>query len=219
MYLYLNLKQFNKEDEQLLKARNKNIDFNFANYKLDPVYNECKFPKAIEELKKISLYQTPFEKLKVLCDVNSILYKEAKESLENKINFLPTGDNLWVIWTYLVIHSEIKNVLTEVSILQNFKIKDSFLEGESGCHLTYFIAAVDNLNKSDSEKKCLTVKPYIVNNNNYYNADKDFSFGNKTNVFAKDVSFEEDKSRTINNITNTTSTSGIMGTFKSMFSK
>ena len=64
-FIYLNLKQFNADEEADLKIKMNNLrsDFSFAIYKLDNVYNECKFKSAIAEIKKISSLMTPFEKL------------------------------------------------------------------------------------------------------------------------------------------------------------
>jgi hypothetical protein len=64
-FIYLNLKQFNADEEAELKIKMSNLksDFSFAIYKLDNVYNDCKFKNAIAEIKKISSLMAPFEKL------------------------------------------------------------------------------------------------------------------------------------------------------------
>ena len=61
----MNLKKFNLEDESDLKNRLTSFksDFSFTYYKLDQIFNECKFKYAIEEIKKMSKCQTPFEKM------------------------------------------------------------------------------------------------------------------------------------------------------------
>jgi hypothetical protein len=64
-FIFDNLKNFNSEDEAELK--NKLIsfrqDFSFTSFKLDQIFNECQFNLAIEEVKKLKNYQTPFEKM------------------------------------------------------------------------------------------------------------------------------------------------------------
>lgn len=222
-YLYLNIKQFFRYDEEQFKLTKKNTEFNFISYKLDPIFNECKFELSCNEFKKISKCHTPFEKLKIIFQVNNLIEKEAKETFDKhnnsgKVFFTPSGDNLWVIWVYIVINTEIKNLLTEVNILRNFKIKESFLDGEAEFHMTNMIAAVDHLFNLEKEKKQPTLQPYYISsNNNYAMMDsRDFSFGGgrAQSMLTKDNDNTRDRTMTNTNATN----SGIMGTFKSMFS-
>jgi hypothetical protein len=64
-FLILKLKQINSDDEAELKIKMNNLknDFSFTIYKLDSVYNECKFKLAINEIKKLSNCVAPFEKM------------------------------------------------------------------------------------------------------------------------------------------------------------
>lgn len=64
-YLYFNIKQFKSDEETDLKTKLKNLqtEFNFTTYKLDHIFNKCKFKNAINEFRKISNFSTPFEKL------------------------------------------------------------------------------------------------------------------------------------------------------------
>jgi len=86
----MNLKNFYLEDEGDFKNRIVlfKTDFSFTFYKLDQFFNECKFKSAIDEIKKVTKCQTPFEKM-----VNSINIFQIKIPLfclnlhENK-NFL-----------------------------------------------------------------------------------------------------------------------------------
>jgi hypothetical protein len=67
-HLYLNIKQFTADDETDIKVK-MNIskaDFSFTIYKVESIYNECKFKTAISELKKITSFTTPFEKMVLL---------------------------------------------------------------------------------------------------------------------------------------------------------
>ena len=61
----MNLKNFNLEDESDFKNRLASFrsDVSFTYYKLDQIFNECKFKTAIDEIKKMSKCQTPFEKM------------------------------------------------------------------------------------------------------------------------------------------------------------
>jgi len=64
-YIFMNLKNFHLEEENDFKNRiiPFKSDFSFTYYKLDQIFNECKFKSALEEIKKISKYQTPYEKM------------------------------------------------------------------------------------------------------------------------------------------------------------
>lgn len=64
-FLFSNIVQFNTDEEADLKIKMNNLksDFSFTIYKLDTIFNECKFKNAINEIKKISNFQTPFEKM------------------------------------------------------------------------------------------------------------------------------------------------------------
>lgn len=64
-FLYLNIKQFTSEEETEVKVKMSVFreNFSFTIYKLDNVYNECKFKAAILEIKKIVGLNTPFEKM------------------------------------------------------------------------------------------------------------------------------------------------------------
>jgi hypothetical protein len=64
-YLHYSIQQFNIEDEIEFKNRVTSIknDFSFSQYKLEPIFNECKFKGAILEIKKISTVTVPFEKM------------------------------------------------------------------------------------------------------------------------------------------------------------
>jgi hypothetical protein len=70
-FLYNNIQQFNVEEELELKHKINNLraDFNFTNYKLEPIFNECKFKPAIFEIKKIANVVVPFEKIVKLINI------------------------------------------------------------------------------------------------------------------------------------------------------
>ena len=64
-FIYFNIKQFNYEEEQQLKLKLQNAksDFTFSKYQVDTIYNECQFISAIQEIKKLPLLSSPFEKI------------------------------------------------------------------------------------------------------------------------------------------------------------
>ena len=179
-FLIKSLKSFFKEEEAIFKSKNKSMDFNFVNYKLNPALNDCKFPNAIKEFNNFSKYTTPFEKIKVISNVHTYLEKEAKECVEKRSNkkdvFIATGDTLLPIWLYIVINCDVPNLLAEVTFLQQFKLKGSNLEGEADYHMTNMFAAVEQLNKDNQCSKAI-LTPYTINTQEQnYNNDMDFSF-------------------------------------------
>ena len=73
-FLYNNIQQFNVEEEAELKNKINNLksDFNFTHYKLEPIFNECKFKSAIFEIKKVSNVIAPFEKIVINSNIEYI---------------------------------------------------------------------------------------------------------------------------------------------------
>ena len=64
-FIFLNIKKFNYEDEEQIKIKlnQAKSDFTFQTYNIDPVYNQLNLSSAINELKKICILATPFEKI------------------------------------------------------------------------------------------------------------------------------------------------------------
>lgn len=225
-YIYYNLKQFNKAEEDQLKLKIKNMEFNFTNYNLDKIYNECKFTQTIEEFRKISNYQTIFEKLKVICNVLNLIQKEAKECFEKnssqnkKVIFTPEGDNLLAIGIYLIINADIKNIITEINILQNFRIKESFLEGEAEYALTTFILSLMNLTEGDKKVSYTTqyINPSSNSNNLNNTTNMDFSFS-KTNTTFTPKLIDDDDNRSRQNTIAVNKNKSEVKDLKNMFSK
>ena len=227
-FLYLNLKHFNKQDEENMKLKIKNTDFNFTSYGLDTILNECKFISAIQEFKKISDFKTPFEKLRIIDKVINICQKEARETFEKhnktnkKIIFNIEGDNLNPIVTFIIMNCDVKNIITEINMLRDFKIKESFLDGSAEYCLTHFYAAIMQLTETDKQKKSQTFTPYIINNNlnDVSKSQLDFSFGRALSFVGgnKDNDNDETKINRTNTIINASvNVSGIQG-MRNMFS-
>lgn len=83
-FLYNNIQQFNVEEEAELKTKINNIksDFSFTHYKLESIFNECKFKTAISEIKKISNLIIPFEKL--VTNISNIEYTQPSKCLHRE---------------------------------------------------------------------------------------------------------------------------------------
>jgi hypothetical protein len=63
--IYFNIKTFNYEEENQLKARltEAKAEFTFTTYNVDPIINQCKFTNAIQEMRRLPFLSAPFEKL------------------------------------------------------------------------------------------------------------------------------------------------------------
>ncbi len=190
-FIMKNFKAFFKEEELIFKRKLKDSEFDFGVYKMDRIFNSCKFEQSIKEFNKISNYDTPFEKLKVIENVHHILEKEAKACYDKKVGktdvFIATGDNLIPIWTYIVIKCDVPFLLSEAISLQNFRIKPSNLDNEADYHMAHMIGSVERL-KSENQIFSISTTPFIINTNvvdQTFNPDTDFSFSLGNNPFAR----------------------------------
>ena len=133
--------------------------------------------------------------------VYKCMEKEIRECFENSFNkkniFIPTGDNVWPIWTYVIINADVNNLITECDILQDFKIKDSSLQGSSDYHLTNMLAAVEEFKKKEiGQNKFTNITTYFVSSNTFVPEEpsgRSMSFG-KTGIS------DEEKSTNTNSI-------------------
>ena len=149
-FLFEKLQNFYENDEQKLK---KILVENLYKYELDilniqeedKIYNSCKFLNAIKKLDDICLYNTVFEKVKVLIEVNNLISDEAKNVYEsgNKGNFSLQGNLLISFWTYVVAHCKTKNLISESKFLSLFGVENN----EEEYVMTTFITAVDTIMK------------------------------------------------------------------------
>lgn len=169
-FIFMNLKQFNEDVESLLKTKLETMknDFNFSSYEIDSIFSQCNYEIPIYEFQKISTVTTPFEKLAVLSSVCSAVLKEVNDINEeknkyNKVKTQITANELVPIWMFLIIYSDIDNIITEVEIIQDFMLKDTSLMNETGYHLTNLITAIEMFKDKDAEHKTYkSIQPYYV---------------------------------------------------------
>ncbi len=102
--------------------------------------------------------------------MNSLIEKEAKECvLKNsykKKNFQPNADELIPMWIYVIINSEISDILAESVFLQDFKLRDHSLMSHEDYSLINFLSAVDQIKKeislNKSNKNVFSIQPIVV---------------------------------------------------------
>jgi len=145
-FLFEKLKEFNEEDEiEIKKILNENpLKYEWEGLKIEEIFSSCKFLNAIKRLDDISNYNTVFEKVKVLIDVNTLITEEAKNAYEsgNRGNFIPQGDLLLSFWIYVVAHCKTKNIIAESKFLSLFGVKGN---NEDDYVKTTFVSAVDTI--------------------------------------------------------------------------
>lgn len=188
MHFYLNISQFNKDEEALLKQKLKNNqEINFEELKIDKIYGEFKFEVAIREIKKISTVTTHFEKLKFLNNTVRAFEKEAKEvfNKHGKSDLKFSSDELVPIFQVIISKAEINNVLTESIIMQFFNIKPSILNTENDYLLTTFITAVTQLKQNYLDgviKNCMLAPVVITTSGTSFSQsqDLDFAYANRS---------------------------------------
>lgn len=103
--------------------------------------------------------------------VNTCIDKEARECIDKnsfkKKAFKPTADQYIPMWIYVICNADINNLLTECSILHDFRLRDLSLMSEADYNVTLFMNAVDMFKKeggmlSSSSQKYSNITPYYI---------------------------------------------------------
>jgi hypothetical protein len=159
------LVKFNEEDEKKIKYKLKdfNSKYEWEGLKVDDIYHQCKFLSAIQFLDNISNYQTIFEKMEVLTNVNTLITEEAKNIYESntKGNFIPQGDLLLTFWTYVVAHCNTKNIIAESQFINFFGLNGY---NASNYVATTFITAVDTIKLESLQSEKIILSQYVEPN-------------------------------------------------------
>lgn len=199
MHLYLNISQFNKDEETALKQKLKNNqEINCEELKIDKIYGEFKFEGAIKEIKKISTVTTIFEKLKFINNASKAFEKEVKEVFnkhgKSEVKF--SADELVPIFQIIISKADINNVLTESIILQFFNIKPSHMNSENDYLLSTFVNAVQLLKQSYTDsgiKNCMLAPVIITTSGTSFSQsqDLDYAYANRSQsvYFKGDTNF------------------------------
>lgn len=69
------------------------------------------------------------------------------------------------MWIYVICNSDLNNILTECSILVDFRLKDFTTMSESDYILTNFMCAIDSFKKeivSGGSNKTNNLTPYVI---------------------------------------------------------
>lgn len=103
----------------------------------------------------------------VLNQTNSLIEKEARECVERnassnkKKNFTASADELIPMWIYVIINSDINHLITESSILQDFRIQGA--QSELEYILITFTGAIEQLKKDlNSNNKYANIAPIHI---------------------------------------------------------
>jgi hypothetical protein len=98
-----------------------------------------------------------------------------KNSYKKK-NFQPNADELIPMWIYVIINSDIPDILAECTFLQDFKLRDYSLMSHEDYSLINFLSAVDQIKKETNLGKVIKSNNYVIQpiqisskSGNYYN--------------------------------------------------
>lgn len=102
--------------------------------------------------------------------MNALIEKEAKECVlknsSKKKNFQPNADELIPMWIYVIINSDIPDILAECVFLQDFKLRDYSLMSLEDYSLINFLSAVDQIKKEINFGKLkansFVIQPIII---------------------------------------------------------
>lgn len=89
------------------------------------------YESAIELLKTIADYQTPYDKIKVLASISSDVVKSVMEAWKVLEEHLPRnyltidGDELILIFSFIVIRARMPELLTHLFLIKNFTTQDT----------------------------------------------------------------------------------------------
>ena len=120
-----------------------------------------------------------------------MIEKEAKECVlknsNKKKNFQPNADELLPMWIYVIINSDILNILSECTFLQDFKLKDLSLMSADEYSFVNFLNAMDQIKKETNfgkvQKGSYVIQPIVIScrsgyvDNSYASAE---SFSSRT---------------------------------------
>lgn len=160
--------------------------------------------------------------------MTTLINKEAQECVERsahkKKNFTPTATELLPMWIYVLINSDVPNLLTECNILSEFRLKDYTLMSEADYNLSAnLITAVESLKKEGtgiqtSGTTYKTIQSYKIESSNFMpeqiidnfggRAHSMSTYGHKT-IHTGTSKDQRDDSGLISNLT-----SSIKGLFK-----
>jgi len=97
----------------------------------------------------------------MLRETTELLEKNSTKKSKAQI----TANELVPMWIYVLINSDINNIITESVLMQEFRLKDQSLMNESDYHLTNILAAIDHLNKDDNKTpkpSATNIVPYVI---------------------------------------------------------
>ena len=84
-----------------------------------------------------------------------------KNSYKKK-NFQPNADELIPMWIYVIINSEVSDILAECVFLQDFKLRDHSLMSHEDYSLISFLSAVDQIKKETNMGKLTKANSFAI---------------------------------------------------------
>ena len=159
----------------------------FKNFYKDENY--IPYQSTIDLIKNLESFYTPFDKMNLfhtmgidVIDNITQIWKPIQENL--KKGFLDIdGDELILIFTYILIKSKFENILIHLYFIKYFTTKSA--KTNQGYYYSLIEAAVVNIrdmNISSIEKEKNNKKENITNNNNNENNNNENNNNNNSNI-------------------------------------
>ena len=157
-------------------------------------YNYLPYKSSIDLLETIKNYTTPFDKIKLLYSLGKNIIEDIMKIWNPIEKFLPKnylsidGDELILIFSYIIIYSDIKDLLAHLFFIKNFTTQET-KNSMIGYYYTIIEASIIKIN--DLEEKDYGFEQYQIYNNilGFKNDEKqdDFSDEINTSVITKET--------------------------------
>lgn len=160
-------KFYEEEEKEIAKNIAKGNDkYELDTLKLPKCLAKCDFEAINIGLKNLYDQKSYFEKTNHLIMLNKQLIEIAKEAYEKETGKALEihGDFLLSIWSYIIFHSKVSNLIAEAIFFKIFKIKKGF--GEEDYIVNNFIVVMEQiqneLTKKDNDINIQFAKPFII---------------------------------------------------------
>lgn len=158
---------YEEEEKEIAKVQAKGNDkYELDTLKLPKCLSKCDFEIIYSGLKSLYLDRSCFEKTNHLSMLNKQLIEIAKEVCE-KESGKPLeihGDFLLNIWSYIIFHSKVPNLIAEAVFLNIFQFKKAF--GADDYIVNNFIIVMEQIKneiiKKDNDVNIQFAKPFII---------------------------------------------------------
>jgi hypothetical protein len=149
--------------------------------------NYLSYQSSIDLFKKIKNYNIPFDKIKLLYSLGKNIIEDIMKIWNPIEKFLPKnylridGDELILIFSYIIIYSDINDLLAHLFFIKNFTTQET-KNSMIGYYYTIIEASIIKIN--DLDEKDYGFEQYEIYNNilNFKNYEKQEDFNDEINT-------------------------------------